>query len=698
MAEFKSQFTVSTKIGKAPLSVNFTNTSTGAFTSCLWDFGDGSNSSEIHPTHQFVNDGSYSVKLTIYTTESDLNSISSQTVSVFPDNQIDSAASTEQSTLSVLKRFEPGQVAVIQEILTGSTYIANTYFSSSNNDPHFGGGNAIGSTGCFIIEIDNSELTGATGVFTVNSTAVNETGQSDELYNWMTGNTIDYDRCLIGFVLQSTGMTTTQAGTGSGNLDMQALWDHADYSSPRPQVVWHKLSDITNTTGTDATSEWSFTAERDLPWRGETGIGLVWLVLNSNSTEGTSYAGNYFSNPAITSPKLYFGIDKLNQQWFDGGVYNVNESAKGVLQKMGETDFDNSFGIQKAVIYPDSTEISSANALAPKSNELFIPWLQTSAEAGWGLALFDAYGGTEIEPESGLRFGYMRAGLDESATIYGRIFYDLKAIVIDDLDANIALQNNSNRCYMLEPLAISKTSDSLGWGVSGITYYITYAPQFPNHGAVTATDTFGLGGVGVFPCGKIAKHTCTIDGEQISIQSPISNKIVAAADSAVLDGDGGWIPLSSNQVSVFVATGTTTEITSSSWKQCVTEYTGDLKTGFVLSKSWHDIGDMVKTAWNIAGPLFNLGKAAFTPGDEEIALVYMGGNLETISYKISATCVAKNSEFNSSQNKTHTIGSTYITEVGIYNENNDLLMVGKLNRPIEKDESKYVVIKMELDL
>jgi PKD repeat protein len=51
--------------GAAPLSVQFTDSSTGLITSWLWDFGDGNQSTEQSPLHQYTEAGTYTVKLTI---------------------------------------------------------------------------------------------------------------------------------------------------------------------------------------------------------------------------------------------------------------------------------------------------------------------------------------------------------------------------------------------------------------------------------------------------------------------------------------------------------------------------------------------------------------------------------------------------------------------------------------------------------
>lgn len=49
--------------GTAPLTVQFTNTSTGSFTSFLWDFGDGNTSASENPSNTYSSVGTYTVTL-----------------------------------------------------------------------------------------------------------------------------------------------------------------------------------------------------------------------------------------------------------------------------------------------------------------------------------------------------------------------------------------------------------------------------------------------------------------------------------------------------------------------------------------------------------------------------------------------------------------------------------------------------------
>lgn len=58
------QFTATPSVGRAPLEVQFTDSSTGA-TSWSWDFGDGTTSTDRNPLHLYTNAGTYRATLTV---------------------------------------------------------------------------------------------------------------------------------------------------------------------------------------------------------------------------------------------------------------------------------------------------------------------------------------------------------------------------------------------------------------------------------------------------------------------------------------------------------------------------------------------------------------------------------------------------------------------------------------------------------
>ena len=59
-------FTATPTSGTVPLTVNFTDASSGTITNRLWDFGDGTTGTGANPTHVYINAASYTVGLAVF--------------------------------------------------------------------------------------------------------------------------------------------------------------------------------------------------------------------------------------------------------------------------------------------------------------------------------------------------------------------------------------------------------------------------------------------------------------------------------------------------------------------------------------------------------------------------------------------------------------------------------------------------------
>ena len=60
-----AEFSGTPTSGEAPLSVQFTDQSTGEITSRSWDFGDGGSSTSQSPSHTYQDAGTYTVEITV---------------------------------------------------------------------------------------------------------------------------------------------------------------------------------------------------------------------------------------------------------------------------------------------------------------------------------------------------------------------------------------------------------------------------------------------------------------------------------------------------------------------------------------------------------------------------------------------------------------------------------------------------------
>lgn len=169
--------------------------------------------------------------------------------------------------------------------------------------------------------------------------------------------------------------------------------------------------------------------------------------------------------------------------------------------------------------------------------------------------------------------------------------------------------------------------------------------------------------------------------------------------------------------------------------ELITGSTGTLSTGKLQTNGYTsnsgsygkllpDIGLLLINGNALAAPIAS-GGLAFTSsrGNNELGnnnikqfyeLLHYGSNFRLQSEEtISSNFIfvrARNSEFNYSTNPSVTTGSgellhnvmintpqSYITAVGLYNDNNDLLAVAKLSRPLLKDFTKESLIRIKLD-
>ena len=79
-----AKFTFTPKRGKAPLDVQFTDTSTGSMSAWDWDFGDGTTSTERNPRHTYLATGLKSVTLTVRGLAGSAQRIQSNIIKVDP--------------------------------------------------------------------------------------------------------------------------------------------------------------------------------------------------------------------------------------------------------------------------------------------------------------------------------------------------------------------------------------------------------------------------------------------------------------------------------------------------------------------------------------------------------------------------------------------------------------------------------------
>ena len=89
-----------------------------------------------------------------------------------------------------------------------------------------------------------------------------------------------------------------------------------------------------------------------------------------------------------------------------------------------------------------------------------------------------------------------------------------------------------------------------------------------------------------------------------------------------------------------------------------------------------------------------------TFGDESFLFGNLKADVVATTYKTVITAYAQNDVYNSSVNASYNStldSSTYITEIGILDDNQNLVAIGKPTYPIRKDEGRFLTFQLQID-
>ncbi|KKG14163.1 hypothetical protein EO94_15715 [Methanosarcina sp. 2.H.T.1A.3] len=168
--------------GTEPLTVTFADRSTGEPTTWFWDFGDGTNSTEQHPSHTFYKAGSYTVNLTVSNGNGTNSTFATITVLEYnPAYTIDKTVTDLCGSGPSANVNSAGDVISYQIRVnnTGNVDLTNV----SVNDPLLG--DLTGPLECLnsdgILEVRESWI--YCGTYTVNQEDLNNNGGGDGFIN-----------------------------------------------------------------------------------------------------------------------------------------------------------------------------------------------------------------------------------------------------------------------------------------------------------------------------------------------------------------------------------------------------------------------------------------------------------------------------------------------------------------------------------
>ena len=539
----------------------------------------------------------------------------------------------------------------------------------------------------------------------------------------ITGTTIQLDRYLPNF----SGMSC--CGNARLLIYPSSMIDLYDTSTPQSYwptdvINFESICDLGNTD----VKVWNM----NIPWS----VNPAGLIPGLN--EG--YEG--FGSIEYLGSKEYFGYQEISGQTF--WINSTNTSAS--TDTFYYNSFDNRIDVQPyeqkaiAIVHYTNNAVDSFYgekfALEPydinaqdttgfaRNFKVTIPWLMWHKSntglmgetfyvdpTGYTQSFFDVkYMKSSINTDMnnpGLRYYHLwdeHPNTNGLPSRVGKVFPDLKTIIFDDEEIVAALSYKSNRNWTLPAPSLSLVTPNVcdinnnDPGVLSVDteyMYVTY--RFNASGFTNSLHC------NYYTKIQGPKPDCNLNNQNVAIR--FGNEFPFMTNCCFQGFNANEFEILAQKV-----TGSTTQPDPGQWR--VIDFTSQLSAntinGCILTSGLTGGTFVITNDEYVNAPLpyYNLADYITLPlptetdklnfGDE----YYFYGNIETgiqaTIYEMKFLCNLASTQFNNSSNPTWTLGTTsYVTEVGLFDDNKDLVVITKLQSPIMRQGTQQYSVKYD---
>jgi hypothetical protein len=294
--------------------------------------------------------------------------------------------------------------------------------------------------------------------------------------------------------------------------------------------------------------------------------------------------------------------------------------------------------------------------------------------------------------------------------VVGRVYTQLKIIVVTDPEVNAAMSYKSNRNWTLPKLNLTLTNPSGGVGTgvlpAGQTMYVTYRidnesgsglrPTLPaqNYSRITNNNNssfdiqFNMEDVGLLPYMRDDDSTVGFYGDTFKVLYQVTNGSRPVTDawqevdfsSSVDENSDGFVDVDVLERQNPLALTPSFQLTQSN----------------TSSSTTYSIIDKLNMVPSTSPETLQFGDERFFYGNVE---AFIGATIFKTIFKISINA----SDFNRTSNATRSNDlatnppNIMVSEVGVYDSNGDLVIIGKLSKPAELSSGKTVILELSID-
>ena len=312
------------------------------------------------------------------------------------------------------------------------------------------------------------------------------------------------------------------------------------------------------------------------------------------------------------------------------------------------------------------------------------------------------------------------SGMSVSPTmplVVGRVFPQLKIVVIDNEELVAAMSYKSNRNFTLPDLAAELVTPVNGncTGVlkAGETLFMTYWLDNVGTGTTGTTNVT----TPILPCQRytvLDNKTSSDKDIQFRLDNVDHLPYMRKREDSNYDGYG-YFSDSFKVLAQVINRNTQNRPTPSEWK--VIDFTSTNITGnsgetinplLFENQNSNTTGFILTGSLYTGGTQFNLGQSLdmssasyygkMTFGDERLFYGNLRTHIAATIYKSLFNITIDGATIFSSSNTTFDLGlDRYVSEIGILDNNNNLVLVGKLSRPIRLSDGTTASIELTID-
>ena len=331
---------------------------------------------------------------------------------------------------------------------------------------------------------------------------------------------------------------------------------------------------------------------------------------------------------------------------------------------------------------------------------------------------FIASGATQTLPNSDIEYISLiedPSYVDDTPVSIGKVFPQLKMVVIDDEEIVAAMSYKSNRNWTLPALSAQLASPT-GGTTSGLldvnkTMYLTYALDNANGTGLTPT----------LPCQyyiKVTNSSSSSKDVSFKIEDVDLLPYMTQKESLVYNGYGFYA--TKFKLIYQIVNGQNDRPEPGSWKTydftstAITQTVGGTINPYLLeTQTSSNIGFTITSALNSGATTYEITNTLSMAPNSNSNILQFGderffyGNLETFIgatiFKTIFDIRVNSSEYSLTTNPTRSTQSSTnpatirVSEVGIYDSNNNLVVIGKLSEPVLLTAGNTIMFELSLD-